>query len=356
MQPVNDISPKESSELTVRLIQALNDAIDSGTDEPSIVANIAKNIPAYLTKSSRLGAFNFSSGSIANVPGSIFVHQTPKVSYTGIGKTKSGQPKSIEVGDLLLLSTIQSNTGEVSRRAMLFQAKMFESIPVSSTGNSEQHKLYNEWPIFHYLRSTRDLNGMYRWICDLDLHESAKYLLLKDTVSPLGGWPHWLHSRLPDANALTANPTDPLSHYSCFVHEVYNFILGNVGKEFKVLNTTEYKDLSTQHSDIVKNFHASGIIQPICPWQEGWSLLINDLLRITSQKRTRLMGSTTIKGARGVNTSSYKGEESNKVMSILNKFGFFSEPPSTPEADDEEPSIGLNIIEFTLISNERFRD
>ena len=357
MTLITDITKLESDWLTVTIAQAVNDAILSGAGEPGIVANIAQNIPNYLKRIAKVGKYELASGSVANVPGTVFVHQTPKVTFEGMPKTSGGRPGSIEIGDLLLLSTIKPLKGDTQRRAMLLQAKMFDKLPVRQTGNDAQHKLYKDWPIFKYHRSGTELNDKYRFIYGPDLYGATKYLLLSKTVDPLMSWHHWFQNGINFLGALTAEPTKQLSKYLCFVHEMHDFILGNRGKIYNLLEPTEYERNSKDHSLI-----ASICVEHCRPcWmvevaEEGWELVINDLLTVTASKTTRLMKTapgSDRSGERGVNISMLLNEPTSSLMKVSKRLGGGrNEPPPEERIDDGEPGNGLNVVEIVLTETE----
>lgn len=222
------ISDAESNQLTMALIKAVNDAIATGKDEPDIVARLTENIPNQCKLVKKVGSYDVSVGGV-------FIHQTPKVHFEGMKKN------SIELGDLLLISTVKKLSGDTKRKALLLQAKIITKLPVIDTGNDDQHKLYRDWPVFEYVRSSPALNGKTRCITGYDLYPAAKYLLFSKQLNPSGGWPHWIHSRVVHANALTAYPTDTLSSYECFVKELHDFVLSkkkaNLSSCLKILNT-----------------------------------------------------------------------------------------------------------------------
>jgi hypothetical protein len=357
MSLIFDIDKNEANKLTISLLNAINDGIAAGHDEPSIVANIANNIPSYLKSISQLGQFKFSTGSIANVPGSVFVHQTPKVTFDGIGKTAKGNPKSIEIGDLLLLSTIKTLNGETQRRAMLLQAKMFDSLPVSQTGNDAQHELYRDWPVIKYHRSGPILNGLFRFVYGLDIYGAAKYLLLSKSLNPTGGWPNWIHSSISQSNSLTAEPTEQLSKYLCFVHETFDFILGNRGKTYDLLKPNDYKYKSQLHSSFADtHFPFYKLFRTGLTADEGWDLIINDLIKVTAPKKTRLMKNSSNDGTRGVNLSMLLNDDTSTLVKAYGDFGNDDEPPPNKQLDDDDRNRGINIIEFVLTETDERQD
>lgn len=247
----------------------------------------------------------------------MFVHQRPYVIFGGT--------KSVELGDLLLISTVIGSTG-IHRRAMLLQAKMFDDLP-TSPDNKDQHELYKNWPPFQYkAKYLQTFNDGKREINDLDIHSSAKYLLLAKSrlprCIPICLW----HS----CGALTAQPTIELSHHTCFIEELLQFALGDRGKEFvdkSSLSTTEI----------------------------GWSRVINDLLESIANKTTKKMQNPgdNPAGTRGSGVLSF-GRELSFLKTYTNEVIKFQSddngPPneisSWPENSDDDG--GISVVEFVL--------
>jgi hypothetical protein len=315
MSVLSEISLGQSEELIDSLSDAILEAIQDGTNEPNVVSRLTYGIPKYVNKLNLLiDGFKLSTGGV-------FIHQTPKVTFAGISKQKS-----IEIGDLLLVSTVVDGK-DTTQKAMLYQAKMFKELPVEPD-NINQHKLYESWPKFEYVRSGA-LNGQKREVKGLDLYSSAKYLLLSKSYPWLRTPYFWWHHRLYRNSALTAQATFPLSSHECFLKEVFHFALGDAGKQFKILTKSD--------PDI------------------GWSRVINDLLDETSQKTTSHME----KASKGQNVKRGCGVFGNR-MSFLSYYvqaDISLEPndnelpptdlPPRPDNNDEDGG-GISVIEFVL--------
>lgn len=351
------LTVRESEQLAIALFDAIHDAILTGIDEPSRVAHLAQNIPNYLKKIKFLNNYSLSVGSVYSIPGSVFIHQTPKVTFKDISlNKKTGKPGSIEIGDLLLLVTIKDLQGNVSRKAMLLQAKMFDSIPLGKTGNDDQHELYQKWPIFKYIHGI--LKNQHRYIYGFDIYSSAKYLLLNEDRAHYGCLrPYWFYYHLKQKCALSAEPSEYLSNYRCFVHELYNFILDNAGKPYELMQPMEYVAKSKDHSEKIKQWFIdrspSGRDVP----KDGWDLTINDLLHLTAKKITRLMreapGSDG-SGHRGVDIESSQLSDSSSLAQLMKMYSDNNddEPPEEPLIDDGEPGRGFNVVEFAFTAVE----
>jgi hypothetical protein len=89
-----------------------------------------------------------SKGLSLRVTG-VFCHQTPKAHYV---HPRDGK-KSPELGDLLIVhehkNTCLDGTTEITRRAVLVQAKMVDNgVPGGGTVDQYQEYLYEHWPDF----------------------------------------------------------------------------------------------------------------------------------------------------------------------------------------------------------------
>ncbi|PGB25412.1 hypothetical protein [Bacillus toyonensis] len=109
-------------------------------------------------------AFKFSIDSY-------FIHQTPKVSYTGIKKT------SIEFGDVLYLYTETDNKNNKRENALLMQAKVYENKKV----DAHQLTLYTDWPTFWF--HTQNIHtSSFNVVSTPHPHLGGRYLLLDDSA------------------------------------------------------------------------------------------------------------------------------------------------------------------------------
>lgn len=316
MSLISKLDSTSEQKLVFALQTAIDAAVKKGKYEPGIVANLTYFIPKHVNK------LNLGAGSGAKITaGGVFIHQTPKVTFAGIKKQKS-----IEIGDLLLINTF-INGSLVTRKAILYQAKLFKSLPVRPD-NLNQHILYEKWPDFEYVNSGPLLNGKRRNVTGLDLHSSAKYLLLRNG-KPLSMTPfHILHPKFKSGMAISAHPTNPLSTHECFIKESYHFVLGDAGKEFKLLKDGD--------PDI------------------GWDRVINDLISVTAKKITSHM----IKASGGAGSTRgcmLFGEGLSFVDNGINMEMMDGEPPGDIPLDhmDEFDSDGegVSIIEFVVRSD-----
>lgn len=336
MNILNELDALTSLQLEIMIYRAIEEAISTGQNEPSIVAELTKKIPESLKSLTKIGKYTLTTGGI-------FVHQTPKVKFNGMQKT------SIEIGDLLLLNTIIDQRGNRSRRAMLFQAKMVDALP-ATPDNGDQHDLYEKWPLYTYVHGA--LQNQHRYITATDLHLAAKYLLLNKNNAGIPFKRHYLKQALANASALTASPTRPLNHYQCFAEELRQFILGNAGKIFLAMDDQDYKNYSDLHNIGISYPPSVKNVLPFLfgfyDW-EGWSLMVNDLIRSTARKATRLMNvqpSSQATGVRGVNVENIMMFTSS--ISLISQLAPPSDQVPTDKNDPNEEDGGISIIEFIL--------
>lgn len=140
-------------------------------EEPDIVASLVLNGTKIIENEWRK-VFNTFRIQIA-VTG-IYCHQTPKVSYRGM------HGKSCELGDLLWCHVHSDVNRDVSRNAILYQAKKTSNQPYRIRGNEEdQLKLYTIWPEFTYV-SSGTLNGQTRHVKPSAPRRGAQYLIIDD--------------------------------------------------------------------------------------------------------------------------------------------------------------------------------
>ena len=292
---------------------AISESIEKGKDEPNKVAELTYRIPNYINP------IKLTTKGYSLSVGGVFIHQRPYVQFGG--------SKVVEIGDLLLISTVIDSRG-THRKAMLLQAKMFNKLP-TSPDNKDQHDLYREWPAFQYkAKCLQSFNSGKREIRDQDIYSSAKYLLLaKNSLSrciPICLW----HS----CDALTAQPTFELSHHTCFIEELLQFVLGDRGKEFVDKCGLSITD-------------------------KGWSRVINDLLSEIVNKITKKMViEDNKKGARGSGVLNFGCDLSFLSTSgnvvVDSQVNDSDEPPNDippwPEENDNEDGAGISVLEFVL--------
>lgn len=316
MSLLHMLDDPSEKKLIFALQQAINTAVSKGTSEPDIVAQLTYLMPYHINK------LNLGSGAGFSIKvGGVFVHQTPKVHFSGM---VDGQ-KSIEIGDLLLVNTYKHG-GNITRKAMLYQAKVTDKYP-AKPDNKNQHMLYSKWPKFTYVSSRPILNGQIRNVTGPDLHSAAKYLLLsKNRLFHLLLWLYHSKLGMKSGYAASAHATSPLSNHECFIKESYHFTLGDAGKEFEILDPSD--------PDI------------------GWSKVINDLLQVTALKVTSAMR----KASAGTNPTRGCFAFGERMSFINTDYHIDEVPPENIPPDiamqDDEDGDGISVVEFIITSEE----
>jgi hypothetical protein len=106
---------------------------------------------------------------------SVYCHQAPKVTYSGM------RGHSCELGDILLVHIHREGRGYSRRNAILFQAKVASDQPHTlSSAEQDQLKLYAQWPAFTYWRSP-PLTGALRTVFPQSPHLGAQYMQIDGT-------------------------------------------------------------------------------------------------------------------------------------------------------------------------------
>lgn len=316
---IKDINDDDLIKIYRAIGIAISESIEKGKDEPNKVAQLTYRIPK------NINGLKLTTKGYSLSVGGVFIHQRPYVTFKD--SIKSSVNKTVELGDLLLISTVIDSKG-LQRRAMLLQAKMFDDLP-TSPDNEDQHTLFNQWPAFQYkAKYLQIFNSGKREIKDLDIYSSAKYLLLaKNRLSkciPICLW----HG----SGALTAQPTLELSHHTCFVEELLQFVLGDRGKEFVDKSNLSVADI-------------------------GWSRVVNDLLNEIVNKVTKKMViEDNKKGTRGSGVLNFGCDLSFLLTSgngvVDSQVSDSDEPPNDfppwPEENDNEDGAGISVVEFVL--------
>lgn len=347
----------ETIQIVAAVHRAVSKAFQSTTQsEPQLVANLVWQLPHFINQIKFHGTSSVRAGGI-------FVHAQPFVSFPEI------TPKSVEIGDLLLVRTLVENNMIVERRALLLQAKKVKRIPAIPDNQNQWH-LYELWPCFTYARSG-SLNGKKRHIKEPDMYDAAKYLLIgSDQLAYHSPWIYcpywpfyWHKCRSVVCMHYTAQPTKPkISRYKSFVGELVEFLMGNAGKTF---NTPS-------------------------PGAQGWDQVIHDLIgetaKIKSAYMRRAVGDTA-QTTRGSGVLFYslaeqadhfmvagsddgRGDDSNATLPAqtqggdndykgspevpiqLEDDGSKGPPEVPPQWGDDADSSGISIIEFVLEQGE----
>ena len=316
-------------DLQRRLANQLWDGLESALQnprqsEPQLVANLVYHISRAVNG---LGPLSGRRHTVK--AGGIFVHQQPQVLCDDYPEPP---PKSVEIGDLLLLRTEVRDSVVRSRSALLLQAKKYKTLPVTPD-NRNQYHLYATWPRFTYTRSTKKLNGKKRRIAGLDLHSASKYLLLGSNPQGCTNCPL---QYLPNAckGAMTAQPTMPsLNHYRCFLQELFDFFMGDLGKSFQL---------------------------PSQPRTRGWDRVMEDLITVTANRATKYIRDAFFEADpyRGQGLCFVTGHFSEEGAfhrlpnSLIRQYLLRDGPPEVPaEYYEEDPDGGgISTIEVVVSS------
>jgi hypothetical protein len=144
--------------------------LGTSPQEPDFVAGIVLE-SAPLIRSALIALLAPQGISVSM--SAVFCHQTPQVSFDVPQVT-------CELGDLMFAYVHTTRDGLTRRNAVLFQAKTSAAQPYRvSAGESDQLRLYMDWPDFVYTKSSR-LNGQSRTVTPKTPHAGAQYLLIDD--------------------------------------------------------------------------------------------------------------------------------------------------------------------------------
>lgn len=306
------MSLESAHEHRTEIMKILNCALtESYSTRPLIEVNVVASLVRNITRTINHEIRPFLNNHQVFVSASgVFIHGRPLVTSN---RFPESTPKSVELGDLLLLTTyIPPWNHYINTQAMLIQAKIAEN-KGPKPDNMNQLYLYGFWPEFEYVRSGPDLNGKRRFITGPFLYEGAKYLFIGPKAS---------HFAKKKNRFWTYQPTYPdVGGYRNFKTDLYNFIFCNTGKSFV---------FRPPHYDI------------------GWDQMITDLINVTAKKVTPPMGnrprgkgyfitgesSGGLLGAVGINPDDL--QKNNPDI-----------PPDFP-LDGEGEGGGISIIEFVI--------
>lgn len=317
-----NISVNDHRRIAIAVYGALATALnDPHISEPQLVANLTFHIPK------RINAITLES-NVQIRAGSIFVHGQPFVKWASMPEPT---PRSVEIGDLLLLQTTLQKRRPLCQRALLLQAKKTLHLP-ARPDNNNQLVLYANWPSFKYVRSG-SLTNEHRHIVEPDMYDATQYLLLNSSFAPPHQHCHYYFHRYCAAH--TAQPTLPnLSRYQCFALELAEFILGDAGKSYST---------PPEQGDI------------------GWNRVINDLCSLTASGLSCYVKRATqeTSSSRGQGLFYLMGDSSAFCMLTSLDAGF-SRKYSNHFRKDEPPMVigdwpgessdneGLSIIEISV--------
>jgi|SRR5690625_3726332 len=284
--------------------------------EPKLISNFVYYLPKYIND------YNFSKKIIIK-SGGIFIHANPLITCKSF---PDKSPKSVEIGDLLLIRTLVINKKPQERRALMLQAKKTKNIPTTPDNKNQWH-IYEKWPMFTYAKRSGTLTGQVRHIQEPDMYDAAKYLLIgtNHNAQPvfipyccLFPWKPYLPAI---HNLYTAHPTmTNISRYRSFSAELFQFLIGNAGKIFQ---KPEVNDI-------------------------GWNKVINDLVTMTRHLTTSyIKPPTNTRGQGSFFMTNYDSSESYMALNTDGYEGNNGLPPGLEEIDDSDGG-GISIIEFIV--------
>lgn len=282
--------------------------------EPQLIANLVHHFSSA----------NFRQQSNVSIrTGGVFIHSQPFVQCDNFPEPA---PASVELGDVLLISTLVRNNAVESRQAMILQAKKISG-PGPLIDNKNQYHLYSTHPSFVYVRSSPDLNGQRRRIAGFDVLDATKYLFIADPA-------------LQEPYIARAFPAG-YGHYRPAKAELVDFVLGNAGKPYTYPPPKRYRQ---------------------------WDKVIDDLVRVTAEKCSVYMGRAQGSGGRPPRGSgrcfTMMSNLSNSELSFLAQGSIprmdeiFNRPLEVPgnwEVHDSEGFSGpagdpggISMIEFVI--------
>lgn len=297
--------------------------------EPDFVAGLVLDGMPYLQKALQ------KRGVQASVL-AVYCHQRPKVRYAGIKAIGTAKRGSCELGDVLFVH-IDRSRGQVTRNALLFQAKTDDQIPTRVDASDEhQLHLYTNWPTFSY--TTKGLRRS-RTVLPPAPHRGAQYLLIdkRDPSDPATGL--MVHpGTFPAACCMAAKD---LRFHSDLGSEIVDMLRGLSGRSFGA--------------------------QLPQPQRKGWDGMVWDLLESAIGKAFRRKRIGVLSGQRASDPARLDGVcqllmVNNYVapatISLMNSLAYNPEelasddrPPDEPALkeflDFDDPAVSVVLIETT---------
>lgn len=227
-----------------KLIQSFHDATIHGIldtwqrcgnlgtkpQEPDFVAGLVlESTPLILNALTSV----LSSSRISVSMSAVFCHQSPKVTFNGPQTT-------CELGDILIAYVHTPKVGQVRRNAILFQAKATATQPyqIKST-DTDQLRLYTDWPDFVYNKSPPFLSGHKRFVTPKTPHSGGQYLLIVNShpTNPSSG----LQGHQGTYPVGCCIPDNTLYHHADLASELFNLLIFRTGRPFEDKNTAATK-------------------------------------------------------------------------------------------------------------------
>lgn len=324
----NFINEDIKKEIRKKIKKAINETIDETLEknlfEPYLIKilieKLVNNLNSIKNKKNDDIYFNIYSGGI-------FIHQRPKVKNIENKNWKNGKG-SVELGDLVLINTIVRQGCIIKRAALLMQAKKGKINKIINPNNAYQLDLYTNWPRFEYVNGCR-LKNEIRHINqnkkDKDIDDGVKYLFINTNTTPAEA----------SVTSATKLKLDELKNFS---DEIYDFVTGSGGKEFKVDNK--------EHWDYSKCKYE-------CPDKcEGWCRVIDDLIKnifeLTLPESYQRAGCSEEKRGSGLfEAPEYLAYEGFELTPIIGKsLEISSIIDEISNTNDKDEISGISMIEI----------
>jgi len=239
----------------------------------------------------------------------VFCHQTPQVTFG------SCPVASCELGDILFAYVHTPRVGPILRNAILFQAKASSSQPYQiHTGESDQLRLYLNWPDFTYTRATF-LTGQKRFVTPKSPHSGAQYLLIDDRS------PHEPMSGLLGFSGTypvgCCMPDKFLHDHDHLASELFNLFIFRTGRPFEDKNTAAKAQDWSQviwdllESGIKKSFNRKNSGRRSVPRSAGDTLEMLD--GMTCARASSWLSSSTVMDIVGQNGARSFFSKDNKI-------------------------------------------
>ena len=360
------------------LSKAINDSffIQQNSNEPQRIANLAYYLPKMLNDHLITNSFHPYLPNITC--GSVFVHGTPLIAPCAAYPFPDKKPKSVEIGDLLLISTIHKNN-ITRRKALLLQAKIVKHtchILRNNIDNPNQYHMYLKWPPFKYSKGIKLLGNLltpckksidkkctsctrdYIDLASTHLRAAAQYLFIYDSKCK---------QKFPCMNCLLLSSKAPFC-YNCLCPS--QKVLTNPCYTAKVDKTTNFNDYMSFNC-MLTHFILGEKGKLFYPNSNNstWDILVNDLITVTGNKTSKFIHNATNNnngiqsGSRKQNILFFLQTKNDRNInsflnnSILTKNGILTkdttitdEPPFVSYTQEEDDNIprGISIIEFVV--------
>ena len=325
----NLISEDIKKEIRKKIKNAINETLKENLSEPHLIKILIDELVNNLN-SIKNKKINIQS-DLSIYSGGIFIHQRPKVKNIENNDWKNGKG-SVELGDLVLINTIVIDNQIIKRTALLMQAKKGKINKIIKPNNTYQLDLYTKWPRFEYVNGC-GLKNKIRHINrnkDKDIDDGVKYLFINTNTTPAEA----------SVTSATKLKLDELKNFS---DEIYDFVTGSGGKEFKEVVVDNEK------------YNYDGKCKYECKDKcKGWCRVIADLIDNISElalpeSYQRADHSEEKRGVGLFRAPEYLAYESFELTPIIGKFlqisSIIDETNNTNNIDEIS---GISMIEIII--------